>query len=191
MRARALRRADDRAQVVRVGDLVADDDQGLFALFARDVQNVLHTDVFAHARERDDALMGVRATHKVELALVRVHDHHTGGAGGRGDVAERFVGLTLLNENFVDGRARAQRLDHGVAALNDAVRLRVLRSDGLFPAFLIHKRISPCHKFCATDFDKILHCNYNTEQGQDKEGAKQKFIENSPLKTCAFLFSMV
>ena len=96
--------------------------------------------------------MGVRAAHKVELALVRVHDHHTGGASGRGDVAERFVGLALLNENFVDGRARAQRLDHGVAALNDAVRLRVLRSDGLFSAFLIHKRISPCHKFLCDRF---------------------------------------
>lgn len=34
MRARALRRADDRAEVMRVGDLVADDDQG-FSPFSR------------------------------------------------------------------------------------------------------------------------------------------------------------
>ena len=140
MRARALRRADDRAKVMRVGDLVADDDQGVFAFFARDVQNILNTDIFAHARERDDALMGVRAGHEVELALVRVHDDHARGAGGRGDVAERLIGLALLDENFVDGRARAQRFDHGVAALDDAVGLRVLHARGLFLAFLIHKR---------------------------------------------------
>ena len=84
--------------------------------------------------------MGVRAGHEVELALVRVHDDHARGAGGRGDVAERLIGLALLDENFVDGRARAQRFDHGVAALDDAVGLRVLHARGLFLAFLIHKR---------------------------------------------------
>ena len=31
-----------------------------------------------------------------------------------------------------------------------------------------------------SNLDKILHYNYSTETGQDKEVEKQKFIENSP-----------
>ncbi len=45
------------------------------------------------------------------------------GAGGGGDVAQGGVGFPLQNVNFINGGPGAQRLDHRVAPLDDAVGL--------------------------------------------------------------------
>ena len=65
--------------------------------------------------------MGVGAAHVVQLALIRVHHHDTGGTGLGGDVAQRLVRLALQNVNFIDVFACPQGLDDGIASLDDAV----------------------------------------------------------------------
>ena len=150
MRAGAFGGADDGAQVVRVGDLVAHDDERRFALFARGVQNIRNAHILAHGGKRDDALMGVRAAHEIKLALVRIHHDDALFARGGGNVTERAVGLTLLHVNFVNACSGAQRFDHGVATLDQTVRpgilLRRARSlgSGFFLMILTHKSDSLC-----------------------------------------------
>ena len=68
--------------------------------------------------------MGMGAAHGVQLPLVRLHHHDAGGAGLGGDVPQGLVCLSLLEVDLVDVLPRPQGLDHGVAPLDDAVRLR-------------------------------------------------------------------
>ena len=135
--ARALGGADDRAQIVGIGQLVAHHDEGSLSLFAGGVEDVLHAGVLPHGGHGDDALVGVGAAHEVQLAPVGLHHHHVLGAGLGGNVAQSGVGLALGQIDFVDGDPGAQGLDHRVAAFNDAVGL-----GGQSGVFFFHIRSS-------------------------------------------------
>ena len=84
--------------------------------------------------------MGVGAAHAVQLAPVGLHHHDALFAGAGGDVAEGLVRFPLGQINFVNILAGAQRLDNGVASLDDAVRLRL--GQGLLPVVLSHSSSS-------------------------------------------------
>ena len=75
--------------------------------------------------------MGVGAGHPVQLAAISLHHHDARVTGLGGDVAQRLVRFAPGDINFVDGGAYAQRLDHRVAALDDAVSLRVRQGAAL------------------------------------------------------------
>ena len=77
--------------------------------------------VFPHGAQRDHTLVGVRRAHEIQLAAVALHDDDARGARLRGDMSERLVHVALGEVDLVDGPARAQRLDHGVAALDHFV----------------------------------------------------------------------
>ena len=114
-------------------EISSHDEQRLLALFARAVEQALHAHIFAQRREGDHALMRVRAGHGVKLAAVALDDHDARVPCARGDVTECLVRLTLGQIDLVDGGPGAQRLDHRVASLDDAV------ADGLLHGTLLIK----------------------------------------------------
>ena len=140
MGAGALRRAQNGAQIVGVGNFVAHHQQRRLALFGGGVQQGLHGHILPHGRQGDDPLMGVGAAHAVQLAPVGLHHHDALFAGAGGDVAEGLVRFPLGQINFVNIFAGAQRLYDGVASLDDAVRLRL--GQGLLPVVLSHSSSS-------------------------------------------------
>ena len=121
----ALGGTEDGAQIVGIGDLVADHQQRRFAPVGGGLQNALHRHILPDGGQRDNALMGVGARHGVQLAAVGLHHHNARGAGLGGDVAQRLVRLALGKIDLVDGRSGPQRLDHRVASLDHAVGLRL------------------------------------------------------------------
>ena len=69
----ALGGPDDRPQVVGVGQLVADDDQGRFPLFLGSPARMSSTvGVFPNGGHGDNPLMGVGTAHVVQLPPVGV-----------------------------------------------------------------------------------------------------------------------
>ena len=125
MGAGALGGAEDGAQIVGVGDLIAHHQQGRFPPLCCRGEDALHRDVLPHGGQSDDALMGVGAGNAVQLAAVGLHHHDARVPGPGGDVAQGLVRLALGNVDLVDGGAHPQGFDHRVAALDDAVGLRV------------------------------------------------------------------
>ena len=138
----ALRRAEDGTQVMRVGDLVAHHQQGRFALFRSSGEHGLHAHILPDGGQGDDALMGVGAGHIVQFPPIRLHHHDACLPGPGGDVAQGLVRLPLGQVDFVDGGVGAQRLNDGIAALDDAVGLR-LRLRSRFPVFVFSHGPSP------------------------------------------------
>ena len=132
---------------MRVGDLIADHQQRILALGGGIFQQRLHRHILPHGSQRNHALMGVGAAHVVQLAPVGLHHHDAGGTGLGGDVAQRLVGLALGQIDLIDGGAGAQRLDHRVAAFNDAIgfRLRQCLFIFVFFHFLFLISFSGCH----------------------------------------------
>ena len=141
MGAGAFGAADYGAEVVRVGNLVADDDEGLLAALGGDVEDVVDAGVLAHGADGDDALVGVGDAHGVELAPVAVGDGDAAVAGQTGDVSEGAVGLAAGDVYFVDGAPGAERLLHRVAALDDVVSLLV---HVMIPPQLLTPHDTPC-----------------------------------------------
>ena len=121
----ALRRPDDRTQVVGVGQLVTKDDQGCFPPFLCPLEDVLDGGVFPNGGHGDDALMGVGAGHLVQLPPVGVDHHHAVGAGGVGDVTQGAVGVPLGQVDLINGGPGTQCLDDRVASFNDAIRFGI------------------------------------------------------------------
>ena len=118
MGAHALGGADDGAQIVGIGDLVTDDDEGVFIPFLGDVQNVLHRAVFLHRAQGHHTLVGVGLAHGVQLPAVGLHHHDALGSGLGGDVPEGLIHLALGDVDLVDGSSGAESLDHGISALD-------------------------------------------------------------------------
>ena len=137
VRAHALGRADDRAEIVRIGDLVAHDEKRRFAAVGGELQQILHRAVFLHGAERHDALVRVGLAHCVELAAVGLHDDDALRARLRGNVAQRLVDLALGNVDLVDRASGAQRLDDGVAALDVLVDVRFKFHMCWFPSSIL------------------------------------------------------
>ena len=119
----ALGGAEDGPQIVGVGDLIADHQQRRLPLGGGSVQQALHRHILPHSGQRNDPLMGVGAAHIVQLPPVGLHHHDALSPCLGGDVAQGLVRLPLGQIDLIHGRSGPQGLDHGVAALDDAVRL--------------------------------------------------------------------
>ena len=117
--------AEDGAQIVGIGDLVAYHQQRGLALVGSGLQDAVHRHIFPDGGQGDDALVGVGAGHVVQLAAVGLHHHDARGAGLGGDVAQGLVRLALGQIDLVDGRAGAESFNDRIAALDNAVGLRL------------------------------------------------------------------
>lgn len=130
---------DDRAEVVRVLDAVADDDErGLTALL-RDTENVVERYIFLCGGLRDDALMGAGDAHVVELAAVAGHGRDAALFRLGGNVREVCA---LGEEDLVHRAARAQGFEDGVAALDQGTVV-LLRGRRLCFSYAINQ-YTPC-----------------------------------------------
>ena len=146
MRACAFRRADDRAQIVRVGQLVADDDQRGLAPVFRVFEDLLDRRVGMRRDHGDHALMRARGGKLVELAPVCFNDGGAGFSRHGGQPGKRAVCFSGSDVKLVDGAACGKRLLYGVAALQHifCILRRLLRTaDGRaavvpVPFFLFH-----------------------------------------------------
>ena len=135
----ALGGADDCPQVVGVGELVTDHDEGLLPLVPGDLEDVLHRDVLPDGGHGDDPLVGVGAAHLIQLVLVGVGHHDALLPGGGGDVAQGGIHLALHNKDLVDVGPGPEGFDDRVAALDDAVGLLVGLAGGTgITAFFFH-----------------------------------------------------
>ena len=121
----ALRRPQDCAQIVGVGDLVTDHQQRRLSPVGGSLQDVLHRGVLPHGGKGDNALMGVGAGHTVQLPPVGIHHHDARRTRLGGDVSQRLIRLAPGDVNFIHGGAHPQCFDDRVAPLDNAVRLRV------------------------------------------------------------------
>ena len=120
--------ADDRPQIVGIGQFVTHHQQGGLPLLPGGGQDVLYAGILPHGGHGDDALVTVGAAHAVQLAPVGLHHHHAPAPGGGSDITQGVVCVALGNIDLVDGRAGAQGLHHCVAALNDAVCALLLQN---------------------------------------------------------------
>ena len=112
---------------MRVGQLVADDEQGRLALFLRGVQHIIDRGIVMGGDGSHNALMRARGAHVVELAAVDAHDDGAALLCHGGKAAKRTVRVAVGQKYLVDGAAAAQRLGDGVAALDHILRQRFLR----------------------------------------------------------------
>ena len=154
MRACAFCRADDRAQIVRVGQFVADDDQRGLAPVFRVFEDLLDRRVGMRRDHGDHALMCTRGRKLVELAPVCFNDGGAGFSRHGGQPGKRAVCFSGSDVKLVDGAACGKRLLYGVAALEHifCILRRLLRTaDGRaavvpVPFFLFHSFSSfRCH----------------------------------------------
>ena len=154
MRACAFRRADDRAQIVRVGKFVADDDQRGLAPVFRVFEDLLDRRVGMRRDHGDHALMRARGRKLVELAPVCFNDGGAGFSRHGGQPGKRAVCFSGSDVKLVDGAACGKRFLYGVAALEHifCILRRLLRTaDGRaavvpVPFFLFHSFSSfRCH----------------------------------------------
>ena len=154
MRARTFRRADDRAQIVRVGQLVADDDQRGLAPVFRVFEDLLDRRVGMRRDHGDHALVRARGRKLVELAPVCFNDGGAGFSRHGGQPRKCAVRLSGSDVKLVDGTACGKRFLYGVAALEHifCILRRLLRTaDGRaavvpVPFFLFHSFSSfRCH----------------------------------------------
>lgn len=141
MRTGGLRGTDDRAEVVRVLNAVADDDERRFAALLRDAENVVERDIFLCGGLRDDALMRAGDAHVVELAAVAGHGRYAVLFRLSGDVCEMRA---LSEEDLVHCASRAQGLEDGVAALDQRAVILLRRAAAVL--FI-------CHIFIHSMFD--------------------------------------
>ena len=128
----ALGGPQNRAQIMGVRQLVAQDDQRSFTLFTGVSQDVVNGGIFPGSRHVDDALMGVGHAHGVQLPPVHADHHGPRFLGLLGQPLEAVVHLAAGHEHLIDGPAGAKGLLHGVAALQAALVL--LGLGGRFPA---------------------------------------------------------
>ena len=131
---------------MRVGQLVADDDQRGLAPVFRVFENFLDRRVGMRRDHGDDALMRARGRKLVELAPVCFND---GGAGlpcHGGQPRKRAVCFSGSDVKLIDGAACGKRLLYGVAALEHvfcSLRRLLRTADGraaviAVPFFLFH-----------------------------------------------------
>ena len=135
---RALRRADDRAQVVGVGHAVQYDDERLLAALLRKGEHVVHALVVHRRHVGQHALMG-----RIDLIqAAAIHRlHHGAGVPGHADDVLRCAGQVALGHQQLLHRAAGfERLADGIASHQQVlVLLRIHPGIGLH--FRIHDRI--------------------------------------------------
>ena len=127
--------ADDGSEIVRVGDLIGNDEEGGFALFLRAGEQVVQRRVLVGRHLGDDALVVGVAAHEPELFRVRLLDEHTGVPGRRDDLPDGPLPLAFGDENGVD-------VPSGFQSFHD----RISADDELVANFLLfHARLTLLH----------------------------------------------
>ncbi len=115
MCARAFRAAQNRAEVLRVADLIADDDKRRLALLLRCAQNIGDRAVVLHGCNGHHALMRLCRAQRVQLAAVSFHHHDPLRARFGRDMSQRAIRFAFGKINLVNAASGAQRLYHCVA----------------------------------------------------------------------------
>ena len=116
MHARRVRRAQKCAEVVRILDLVEQQEERWLALFLGTREDVIERGVGDRRSIGDDALVAHVGRELVELlSLARPHGHAL-LACKREKRRERRLLRALRDENAIDAAPRLQRLENGVPA---------------------------------------------------------------------------
>ena len=122
MCARTFGGADDGAEVMRVGQLVAEDDERRLPFFRGAGEDVVDGGIVVRGDDGDDALVRAGGGELVELAPVGLDDDGPGLLRHGGEARERAVGIALGEIDLVDGAAGRERLGHGVAPFEQVFR---------------------------------------------------------------------
>ena len=122
-----LRATDDRAEIIRIGNAVRDDQERRFPARPRNGQQIFHADIFLFGGQRDDPLMRHKARKRVQLPALGLDHRDAFGNGLSHNRDECALALAALHQQFIHGATRTQQLAHGVAPDDRAV------SDRFFP----------------------------------------------------------
>ena len=121
----SLRAAQDRAEIVRVLHLVADQQKRRFVPRRRKRENVVERRVRVRRRERRHALMVGVTAGIGQFLFVHFLDHDVFFAAQTHDLADGAGALAARDPYAVDGAAALQRFQHGVPS-DDQIGLRAL-----------------------------------------------------------------
>ncbi len=114
----ALGGADNGPQVVRIGDLIADDHQGRLPPAGSQLEDILHRGVGLGGGGGDDALVAVGFAHGVQFPPVALHHNRAGLPGLGGDAAQGVVRLAPDDVELIQGGSGPQGLGDRVAAFD-------------------------------------------------------------------------
>ena len=90
-------------------------------VIAGSVEDIIHAGIGSYSCQCDDTLMRVGAAHAIQLAPVSVYHYNSLFTGGRGNMTQCGVRLTLHNENLINGNSGTQSFYDCVAAFNHTV----------------------------------------------------------------------
>ena len=119
VRACAFCRSEDRAEVMRVGDLVAHNDKRRLVSAFRQRKNILHLGERVHRRHGDDALVVFAAAHAVQLTGIHFLYRDARLLCHAENRRYRAVFLPAPHKDAVNGSARFKRLRNGIAPRYD------------------------------------------------------------------------
>ena len=147
----ALGASEDSAQIMGVGQLIADHQQGSLPTGSGLLQKIVNGVVHMGGSQGDDALMGTGEGHGIQLPAIHRNHHGSGLLGLGSQPLQAPVGISGGDEHLVNGAAAFQGLGNGVAALQLAFHFLgrlgalgkpirpVLGFTSLGTAFFVHK----------------------------------------------------
>ena len=113
----ALGAPHNGTQIVGIAQLVADDDQRVLAPGGGLLQNVIDGEIVVGGSQGNHPLMGAGEGHLIQLAPVNRHDDGTGFLCLGSKPLQSTVGITIGDEDLVDGASGPECLGQGIAAL--------------------------------------------------------------------------
>ena len=129
MSSRAFRAPDYRAEVVRILNLVRDDDERFLSSRLREREDIVNRRVFLHRNKRADTLMVHPAGERIELRFLDLDDGYLSRDALRRDDGYRALAIPSPDKQLVDGAPTLDKLHDRVASI-DYGGLFVLHSVG-------------------------------------------------------------
>ena len=115
MHAGRIGRAQECTEVVRVLELVEQDEERRLSLRLRRLEDVLELGIGDGRDVGEHALMAVAAGERLDLRALHVLHDDTALFGERRDLCHGALAVAARDPELVDAAARLQRLCHGIA----------------------------------------------------------------------------
>ena len=132
--ARTFCGADDSAQIVRIGQPVAQQQKRLLAARTRNLQQIGDRHVFMRRSLCDHALMHAGFAHRIQLAAVTLHNDRARLLRHRADIRHASAHVRR-DKQLIHGFARAQQLGDCISALVQSGLLLLVRLS--FPSIVL------------------------------------------------------
>ena len=116
MGAGTFRRPQNCAQIMRIGQFIANDDQRCFSPISSFLQNVINGVIHAGCRQSDDTLVGTGSAHHIQFPAIHGNDHRTGFLRLGCQTLQALIRVACCNKHFIQCSAATQSFCQGVSA---------------------------------------------------------------------------